>query len=183
MARVAHHSATTPQPENVDQGSRQDDQMGRSGGSQRSRCLHRLPQHQVWIRQASGTGNSSYGKKDSIQVRRVARALQILRVDLESAPSSCWGAPPSRNWIGHTWTFRGTGRIDRRSSDKFQCGDTIGITQPWTKSPKLPPRNTPPWFPADGSGYSWLPWSWPRLYGDCSFPSPPICSCRSWRRS
>src|SRR2546422_2778422 len=99
MSRVAHHSATTPQPENVDRGSRQDDQMGRSGGSQRSRCLHRLPRHQLWTRQASGTGNSSYGKKDSIQVRRVARALEILRVDLESAPSSCWGAPPLRNWM------------------------------------------------------------------------------------
>src|SRR5439155_21261560 len=83
MSRVAHHSATTPQPENVDQGSRQDDQMGRSGESQRSWCLHRLPRHQLWTRQASGTGNSSYGKKDSIQVRRVA-PLEILRVDLES---------------------------------------------------------------------------------------------------
>src|SRR5207247_11355289 len=101
MSRVAHHSATTPQQENVDQGSRQDDQMGRSGGSQRSRCLHRLPQHQLWTRQASGTGNSSYGKKESIQVRRVARALEILRV--ESGPSSCWGAPSGSVIRGFSW--------------------------------------------------------------------------------
>ena len=51
VSRLQHHRSATPEQSRVDQGSRQNDQVGGPGRSGRSRLLHRLPEYKFSFRQ------------------------------------------------------------------------------------------------------------------------------------
>src|SRR6266849_6127677 len=63
MPRCAHHSAAAPQQGCLDKGSRQNDEMGRAGGLQRSRRPYLLPQRQLRHRPASLSSPASHRHK------------------------------------------------------------------------------------------------------------------------